>query len=372
MTKHFYVLTIVVAIAVFLSLTGLAGEPPKSLSADSDTGKITVTDIIGREVTVSASVKKIAFFHSSTADALLILDAWDMVVGKNGWPLEPDIFPELDKITPITPPMPVQYTDANIEILLSLMPDLLILENFPFPGLNKLLADLKGIVPVVLVGTGDYSTMNESFEILGKLLNRESEAETFIAWSNGLIKRITDKLKDLTDKEKPRVFYKMSLSATGDISTGTDKLSAFAVISRIAGGINIADEIDSRGGWVWKIGQEWLVMKDYDVLVIRDLVPGGFGHKVSDPALVNQHRAKVMALPAFEKSKAARNNRVFMVIDSFFATPLSIISFAYFAKAFHPELFVDLNLETYLQDYYTRFLRSDIKVKKSVFFYPKL
>ena len=372
MKKHARSLIIVMVIAVVLFPIGTAAEPQNTLSGAYNTGKITITDIIGRKVTLSLPVKRIAYFHPSTADALLILNAWDLVVGKNGWPLDQEIFPNLDKIKPITPAMAMGYTSIDIETLLGLKPDLLILEHFPIPGLDELLADLKGIIPVIVVGTGDYSTINNSFEILGKLLNREAEAEEFIAWSDGLITNISDKLKGLRDKEKTRFFFRMGLSADGDITTGTDQLSSLAGINRLAGGINIAGGLEAQGGWVRNVDPEWLTMQDYDVLIIRDLVPNGFGHNVRDTEVVKQHRAKVMALPAFEKSKPVRNNRVFMVIESFLASPLSIVSFAYFAKAFHPGLFIDMNPEIYLQEYYSRFLRTDIKVEKGVFFYPKL
>ncbi len=372
MKKRIITFIVVLGVAVFLPSAVFAKGQLKPPTVVSEVSKTTIIDIIGRKVTVSAPVKKIAFFHPGTADALLILDSWDMVVGKTGYKLDKDIFPGLDKITTITPPIPWAYTDTETETLLGVAPDLLILEKSPIPGLDKLLADLDGVIPVVIVGTGNYNTMNESFEILGKLLNRESEAEKFLNWSNGIVQNIAGRLKNLKAKEKTKVFYKFSFDTVENISTGNNQLSSIAAINRIAAGINIAGKIESQGGYISAVDREWLIAQDYDVLIIRDNVPGGFGHVISDPALVKKHRERVMALPAFEHSKAVKNNRVYMIIDFFIASPLSAVGFTYFAKAFHPELFTDMNPEVFLQEYYSRFLNTNINVADGVFFYPRL
>ncbi len=382
MKKNIYTFFIVLGILIILSPFVFAGgqqdsapepeavsEPDPSLEALKT---IRVTDLLGREVTVTEPVEKIAFFHPGTADALLILDVWDMVVAKTGWTLDPDIFPGLNDIPSITPPLPMAYNDTDLELLIDLMPDLLILKKSPIPGMDELLAALEGIIPVVVVATSDYADMEESFEILGKLLGRETEAESFIDWSDRIIQPIRTEVEDLSEEDKTRVFFKFSYGTAADISTGTNELTGISMASKVAGAVNIAGNIQSPGGWVPAVDKEWLVEQDYDVLVIRDIVPDGFGHRISNSAIVDQHRAEVMALPVFKESKAVKNGRVYMVMDFFFGTPLSIVSFPYFAKAFYPELFADMNPEIYLQEYYRDFLRTDIDVSKGVFFYPEL
>jgi ABC-type Fe3+-hydroxamate transport system substrate-binding protein len=49
-----------------------------------DVRSVTITDFVGREVIVETPVKKIVFPHYAMAEVLKILDAWDLVVGRNG------------------------------------------------------------------------------------------------------------------------------------------------------------------------------------------------------------------------------------------------------------------------------------------------
>ena len=46
-------------------------------------GSVSISDCMGREVTVNGPVKRIAFCHFATGEALKILDAWGLVTGRS-------------------------------------------------------------------------------------------------------------------------------------------------------------------------------------------------------------------------------------------------------------------------------------------------
>jgi iron complex transport system substrate-binding protein len=330
---------------------------------------VTVTDMLGREVTITEPVERIAYTHYSTAQALKILDAWDMVVAKDGWTSDTFLYPNINDIPPLTP-MGENY-NPDLELLLSLDLDLLILEVIPVPGMEELMAALEGKVPVVTVRTYDPETLTESLNTLAALLGKEDEAQVYIAWYTDVMDTLESATAGLTEDEKPRYFYKTGWGDADDIMTFTDEMNVVPFRNRVTGSVNVAADLPSMGGWVQAVDPEWLVTQEIDVLLVLDPVPGAFGFTVDDPAIAEAHWQQIVDLAAFAGSDAVQNGRVYCMADTFFGTPTSTVGFAYMAKLLHPDLFADLDPQALHQEYLTRFLRVDIDLdEQGLFVYP--
>lgn len=330
---------------------------------------ITITDVLGREVTINKPVRSIAYSHYGTADALKILDVWDIVVARDGYSNDKSVFTNLDEIPPLSPPMGSPY-EPNMELLYELNPDLFILEVIPMPGLEDLIKTLSGTISVVAIKTYNPDEIANSLNLLGSLLGKEKEAAEYVAWYNNLEKSISDKTKNLKEEEKIRLFYKAGYGNVEDLMTFSNALSYIPARNRITGCINIAADLPSQGGWVPSLDSEWLVSQDFDVLLIGDPLQGVYGSSLSDFSALKKYREDVMALSVFKETSAVKNDRVYMIGDGFFGTPRFIIGFAFMAKWFHPELFTDFDPAQLNQEYFTRFLRTDMDViNNGVFVY---
>jgi iron complex transport system substrate-binding protein len=370
--KRFFLSAFLLALVInvpFLVANG-RGESVSRQGDSSGTAEVTVTDFMGREVTVKTPVERIVFTHYSSAEALRVLDAWDLVVGRDGHTNDRVVYPNLDGLPALTEPLGAPYT-PNMEELVSLEPDLLVLEVIPMPGIEELIAELEGIVPVVTVKTYDPEEMFHSFSILGAILGREKEAEAFTAWVRDVQSLLLGVTEDLDEADKPVLFFKTGYGSVEELGTFTDELDYIPARNRMAGCVNLAAKLPSQGGWLPSVDSEWLAGQDPDVLIIGDPQPGAYGVLAEDAAALDAYRDRVAELPAFSESSAVRNGRVYMLGDSFFGTPRHIIGFAYLAKWCHPESFGNMNPAEIHQEYFDRFLRVEADViNEGIFVYP--
>ncbi len=362
---------ILILLEIICATALFAGGVQENSNISTESNKsITVIDVLGREVSVELPVKSVAYTHYSTSEALKILNAWDLVVARDGYTGDNLIYPNLKELPALTSVMGNSY-EPNMEILLDINPDLLILEVIPMPGINELINELDGIIPVIALKTYDPDKMAQSFEILGKLLDKEANAKDFIDWSNNLKEKLVEKTATLKKSELTRIFYKTGYGNLGDIMTFSDELSYVPARNKITGCINIAADLASQGGWVPSLDNEWLVNQPFDVLIIGDPLENKFGFNKNSLSSLEQYREKVMALPVFVDSEAVKNGRVYIQDSTYFGTPRFIIGFAYMAKWFHPDLFENLDPESIQEEYFTKFLKLDSEdLKNGVFVFP--
>lgn len=359
---------------VFYSITAVfAGSEPGIRQVEGDTtfNTVSVTDSLGRTVTIKKPVRRIAYLHFSIQDTLKILNAWEMVVARDGFQGDAVIYPNSDDIPTLIPFMGNPY-QPNKELLLSLDVDLLILPVIPMPGLDELLADLRGLIPVAVFNTYNPEKISQSITALGSLLGREKEAKQFVSWSDAIVDFLLQRTADMPQEEKTRIFMKTGWGEPEDIMSFSDEFDYVPFRNRITGSINVAGDCPSSGGWIQTIDLEWLIMQDIDVVYIVDSKPKLFGLQATDYAPVIEHYQKVKELAVFSGTDAYKNNKFYYLYDNFFGTPGSIIGFAYLAKWFHPDLFEDLNPKALHQEYLLRFMRVEVDLsKQGVFVYPE-
>jgi iron complex transport system substrate-binding protein len=326
----------------------------------------TIIDTMGRKVTLKHPVKRVAFSHPATADALMILDAWNLVAGRC-MRLDEAVFPDLDKISVIKSGQNIY--ELNYEKVYEAGIDLFLAANLPVSGFDEMVSNLEPNIPVAVLDFHDASQLITNLEKLGILIGREKEAEAYSKWFNTILEMISRRTKAV--QKKPKVFFKTGWGKVDDIQTFTDELSGISERNEITGCINIAAKLPSRGGWVPAVDTEWLVSQETDVLIIMDSITGGLGLGIVDNTLAQNHRQQVMALPVFSGSKAVKNNQVYVIPVAFYATPQFIVEYAYLAKWFHPELFSDLKPKAIHQEYLTIFMRIDNDLARNgVFVYP--
>jgi len=371
MQKKMIVLILSLFMGSLFSLTAGGNSDEVTAKIENQRESITVVDALGRTVSLDKPATRIAFTHYSTAEALRVIDAWELVVGRDGFSSDSLYYPGLDEIPPLTAPMEGPF-NPNMEELLELDPDLLILEIIPMPGMEELIDMLEGTIPVIAVKTYVPEEMERSFRNIGTLIDKSQQVEEYLDWHQDLRQILQDRTGDLTTSEKATLFYKTGWSGPEDLQTFTDELSYVPTRNKLSGSINVAGDLPSQGGWVAKIDPEWLTSTDYEILILGDPTPGAYGPGVKDVSILKEYREAVMAMPIFSGSTAVREGRVYMLAPEFFGTPRNIIGFAHLAKWCHPELFMDFSPQKYHQEYLSKFMDLDIDFnKQGVFTYPE-
>ena len=351
-----------------LLLLFMAAGTEKTLAEQNE---ITITDAMGREVSIKQPVNRIAFSGTCLAEALKIIGVWHKVVGR-GYVILPDkqLYPGVENITVIAMDPPGPY-NINCEKLLELDVDLLITISVSSEGFKEMNDKIKSRTKVVALNMFQPDTVKRNFEILGQIFRVKKESSDYINWSENVMGGIIDKTSKLPPAQRKRYFSKWSSGHAGEITTMSDNFPGMTRTNEILGGINVASNLNRA--WGGAVDSEWLMQQDIDIIICQDRILKGYGTGVDNNEIITSYRKKVMELPVFAFSKAVKHNKVYMISPQFMYSPGFVIYFAYLAKWFHPDLFHDFDPGLIHQEYLTRFMDVDYDLNKhGVFVYPEL
>lgn len=154
---------------------------------------------------------------------------------------------------------------------------------------------------------------------LGRIFDIEARATALVNSQRAELQRITDALKDLT--EKPKVFV---FDSGSDIPVTTGRYAMPQAMIEAAGGSNIFDDLNSswmRGNW------EDVIARDPDWIVIVD----------NDRPAADGKRQFLLAKPELSQLKAIREQK-FVLMDFSEATPgpRNVEATRRLAHALHP------------------------------------
>ena len=324
--------------------------------------ELTIEDVLGEAETVYKPVQRITVGYSPKAEILRILYAKDKIVGIDTAILQqPNFFPELSRL-----PVAGNFRKPNYEVVLSLKTDVYLPYLSPDPVTtiakkNKWKEKLPGVT-IIFLDTTTIETFAENMRKLGYILDRKDEAEKYVDWYNGYMDEIKFQTDGLSEDEKPQVYIEF-----------WSAYSAFPKVPMcdIAGGRNIADNLT---GASVKIDPEWLMEQNPEIIVRYQCMAYVCGYETDDTSEIIAVRDEILNRPELARVTAVKHGRVYVIDMRHFGWgPGHLISTAYFAKWFHPELFEDLDPREIHQEYLDRFQRIDFNVKEhGVFVYPPL
>ena len=168
-----------------------------------------------------------------------------------------------------------------------------------------------------------------------------------------MIRRIQAKTDLLAEKEKPRVF--ITSFPHKDINTSTysaySKYDTLTQAAVLAGGKIISEDLPefSQARTGITVDTEWLLLNNPDIIIMHavdrvDL----YGYETDDISGLREELRHFMARPELASLKAVQQKQVY-VFDGHFRNDASggAAGAAYMARIFHPELFSDLNPDTF-------------------------
>jgi iron complex transport system substrate-binding protein len=354
---------------------GLAGLTFGVISVTAQA--VTVTDIAGRTVTVPDDIQRVVLGEGRLFFALSLLEGqkpFDRIVGWQGdfRKLDPQTyatyqskFPQIDKIPLIGN---TSADSISPEKVLTLNPQLAIFGlsgHGPGKGSELVNQLQKAGVPVVFVDfrTSPLKNTLPSMELLGKVLNREKQAQDYIRFYQDNIKRVTDVTKDIPEQDKPKVFIELRASTADECcrSAGNGNMGDF--IDQ-AGGVNIAKPL--LPGPLGQVNLEKVIAAQPDVYLVSG---GGKPEKAGDPppaglvlgAQTTPEQASASLKPLLARKgistlKAVEDGRSFGIWHNYYNSPYNVLAVQVFAKAFYPQKFADLDPQQTQKQLYKQFL----------------
>ena len=336
---------------------------------------VTITDAAGREITVNLPVQRVAYLHPAIAEGLVIINAWDRVIAKDNYTFDNLIFPGLEDM-PILPYF--ESGSIDYEKILEIQPDVLLV--LPAAGsidLNEAISKLEPEIPIISVfDTNDADTWSKGIALLGAIMQKEEEAQEFASFVQGIEDSVVAKTAGLVEAEKPSVLLKISGWTIDQFSSFSNEFAPVKKLVEVTGAVNLAADLPSTGGWVENIDPEWLITSEYDYVLVdiwKSYYPGAMGVGVLDTSTAQTIHDDLTAMNVFEGSKPVIDGHFYLMDHEMIMSIRYPMLLAYAAKAFHPELFADLDPDVVMHDYLTRFIRIESEPDEcGLFFYPEV
>jgi len=266
------------------ALTSRPAPVPATPSVQAPAEGITLTDGLGREVTLSGPAERVVSLAPSNTEILFALGADAQVVGRD----ELSDYPEEAKALPS---VGGSMGDFNVEAIVALNPDLVLAAELNAPELVKSLEDL-GLTVYSLSNPETIEEMYVNLETVARLTGHEQEASTLVESLKARVSVVDEKIAVLG--ARPTVFYE--LDGTDPLKPWTSGPNTFVdqLITR-AGGINVGSSL--QGDWA-QISSEELVAADPQFILLGD-------------ALYGVTVESVKARPGWDSIAAVKNNAIY-------------------------------------------------------------
>ena len=298
----------------FLGACTSTPEKPVPAGQSEPTFPLKVTDQMGREVRIERIPERIVSLAPGNTEIIYTLGLEEKLVGVTEFCNYPEVAKDKPKIG--------GYSTVDIERVVESQPDLILATNIHkeevIPRLEGLGLTVLALVPETLDEVLDAITL------VGKCTGQQEETAQLVSGLGNRIKAITDKTRNLTQDERPRVFYIIWHDPL--MTVGSDTL--IHQLIELAGGTNIAQNLSEEYP---TMSLEAVIMVNPQVIIAGS----GMGEGASLPyefALTEERLGDV---------DARVNGRVYEINTDLVGRPgpRQVLGLEEMAKMIHPELF---------------------------------
>jgi iron complex transport system substrate-binding protein len=302
--------------SIILSLVMLLFFCSVTLAEENTTSAVTVTDDLGRAVSVIGTPERIVSLSPSNTEILFVLGLGDIVVGATKYCNYPPLVKELKDNGKIE--VVGGYVDPDIEKILTLHPDLVLAGQKHSDGAVSLL-DKEGI-PTFVVDPNNLTSIIQSIEKIGKITGKEVESSELCSRMESRIKAVSDKVSSLP---KTRVLYIVWHDPVRTAGAGTFEDE----IIEKAGGVNIFHDLSGYA----QVDPEAIAVRNPEVIIACT----GMGTGADKPL---QWAEKERGL---NQTDARKNGRIYQAEGDLITRtgPRIVDGLEMFAKFIHPEAF---------------------------------
>ncbi len=339
----------IICLVLALSLmTVFVGCGAKDASLDgSDT--VTVTDHNGHTVTVKKDAKRIVvcdiyplpsvlsvFFDS--AERLVGIAPQSMSAAKNG--LLSELYPEiLNAKTDF-----IDGTSVNTEEVMALEPDVV----FYSSGSTQIGEQLtKAGIPAIAISAGKWQydaieTLNQWVLLLSEIFPANDRAEKVKNYSKDVYSKVQERVKDLSDNERRKLFFLFQYSDSQITTSG--KLFFGQWWADAVGAVNVGEELNTDNSTAVNIEQiynwnpEHILITNFNSAMPDDL----YGNKIG-----NYNWSAVSAVKNKKVSKMPLG--MYRSYTCGVDTPVTLL---WLAATVYPDLFSDVDITEETKKYY--------------------
>ncbi len=354
------IIILLVAIVALVSLLRPIGGQITTPITTPTPKEITITDVIGRNVTVSYPVKKVVVADDEVAELVELIGAAGRVVGIESSIRVRGYFPQMvDK--PITGS---QLRSLNYELIAKLKPDVVLMMDVG--PIGKIIEKLEKIGVNCIIISIRPEKIPQTIEILGKIFGKEDRAKKILEWWNDKWSFLKERISKAKIETKLKVFVGMGFSPTNKLPTQTwGQLAYWNYILNTLKMVNIAAKKLKAHG---ELDIEFIANENPDVIIIGDWSNNWVGYTINSSKLAENMIKVVKEDPILHAVNAVKYNRVFVMDYTLLTSFRTVIGAYYLAKAVYPDIFKDIDPEEIHKEYFEKWLGVPYK---GIWFYPR-
>lgn len=230
-----------------------AGDTQTSSATEStaeESTEITVTDMMGREVTLPDTPERIVSLLASDVEILYALGAQDQIVGVGEYCNYP---PEaMEEKTVVA-----TGNETNLEQILALDPDLVIIGAMAQDTEQAEQIEAAGI-PAIMTNANNISQAYENISLLGKVSGKEAAAEQLISD----MKADFAEIQEITSKEaeKKSIYFEISPLEYGLWTAGNNTF-----MQELCDIVNLENIFSDVEGWA-EVSEEQVIERNPDYI----------------------------------------------------------------------------------------------------------
>ena len=223
----------------------------------SRTQSRTVTDMTGREIALNGDVTRVVALTAADCEILYAVGAGDALVGRGEYCDYPEAALSLPAVQ--------SGAATNVEQIVALSPQVVFMDTMAQSVEQIAALEAAGIQVVVSEAT-DLEGVYESISVIGRVMNRESEAADVIAGMKQTFQKLSDKAAAFSDK--PTVYFEISPLKAGLWTAGKGTFMDEA--ASLLGAQNVFGDVT---GWAG-ISEEQVIQRNPGYIVTTDRYVG--------------------------------------------------------------------------------------------------
>jgi len=320
-----------------------------SLQDDSieQNGNIVITDSNGIEHHFEDIPERIVITNTYAGTVLRMLDVdLDVIVGVSGDFDDESIWPELSDVPLV---QLSAHSEIDFEALLDCRPDAYIVfatNGMVDTGVIREKLEPVGI-KVIALDFYKYDYLREEISVFAKLFGAEQQAESLFEEFDEIENMVEERISGLNDSDRPDIVMEHHASLTRDpvVLTGT---SQWTDLIERAGGVNVFADLP---GHTTHVDMEAIIDANPDILMFDGITFDIGFNDFDDDNKCDTHMEFIAGRAGFDGMKSIVDDRM-LIMSGEFAGPMMIHGLPTLAKYFHPNLFLDVDAEKILDEYY--------------------
>lgn len=249
---------------------------------------VTLTDDMGREVTLPARVERIVSLAPSVTESLYAIGAGDLVVGRTSYDNYP---PEVLNVPEVGG---FVVEEVNVETIVSLEPDVVMGSSSFQEPLSEALEAVG--LPFYIFNPESLEEVYQTLSTMGQMTGHEEGAQAVIDDMQARIGAVQEAIADVPDDERPTVFYEVWDEPLRTAGPGT----YIGEMIVLAGGVDIFAEVSEPYA---QVSAETVIERQPDVIL---------GPVTHSDALSPE---RIEARPGWDTIPAVQNGAVYLLDD---------------------------------------------------------